>query len=121
MILDGMMKRGITVLVTTYLQSRSAGAKHPAALQAVLLSYGALSRQKKENVWHRLQRERDPSVNAFADLYSPPSNDADLAALIFAMMWEAKGPFDNNVSSWVTDLISEVMFDLQKRYNVRWD
>jgi hypothetical protein len=107
--------------VTTYLQARAAGGGHAIALEAVLHSYSALSKEKQEHVWYRFQHRHDASVNAFADLCSPPSNDGDLAELIFSMMWEAKGPFDDTVVTWITDQISLVIFDLKERYSVRWD
>ena len=121
MILDSTMKCGITGLVAVYFQARRVGSGHVEALEAVLRAYGGLSREKQEHVWYRFQHRRDPSVNAFADLQSPPSNDRDLAALIFSMMWEAHGPFDDTVVMWVSDQISLVMFDLAKPHDARWD
>ena len=96
------------------MRSRSAGLEHSTALESVVRSYTGLSLEKKERVWRRFQQRESIDVD-------PCSKDRDLAVLVFSMIYEAKGPFDDKITSWVTEQIREVTFKLEEQHRFSWD
>jgi hypothetical protein len=99
-LLDWTVKRGVETMVKTYGQTRANGHTHTESLLAVLNSFARLSEQQRANAWDRLHRTMQGEA---------PDDQFELHQLVFTVLYEVHGPFDDETTTRISDTICEVL------------
>ena len=116
-VFDLLLKRSMVSFLRTYEATRLSGGSHSDGLQSVLRSYRALSRDQKQQVWARFYRGL-PSLEESSLLTTTAEvRQAHLASLIFQMLCEYNGPWDDKTSSEIAEQTVKAFAENP----IRWD